>query len=670
MDNGFSAFVTLLSQNDNGIRQIPEDTLYASIAYYTHTLPVTHLPAFIRALITSPSLWNDRTWSHLIGTQAAVRQSFRLKLALLKKSVASSLIFGQDLASPLSQWVKALGEGLASGNTLGHLHASIAILSGVIGGLDDINQSASLVRLRHNMARLLTTTCAETLRFHVASARDQWGGEFAATASPYSRSLTVCLLARALPSVSNDYLPPLPLKHLIPLLQRELVACYQNGHYLDLAMSAERNLQGEATFRDLPAAQNALQQLHSSFIFSSAGALHQLLDRCTSVLIISEPALAWSFVSESAESFQNVAAAVEAAWLGSALSTVGQQSKIASNAAQPLALIWDTLKNLLFSCLISAQSHVNICAFHHHPSTFAVSRPIEVVSVTLRTLFHLSFISSHFGGSVADASGLPQQKRAFFGSLDILSTQPPACEALLSSLISLTQSTPPSLVRRSRSAFVLHCAEQLVPCVTDAFLQLSLVPFAQPFLTINTTRDTFESAHSVILAIFANNGSRERFAATSRDGRDKLSRTLAPLYLESLLQNLTDDGLSSDQLQLAFSSVVRSLCASGETELAWHCVDSFVQRLRAVRQAIPPRAKERERLERSLISSISATDTLLLPRLLHVVESEILAGGNMYPKEIAQQVLSGVGDAQKDIALGWWMRIREGIRHPAVHPTL
>lgn len=48
---------------------------------------------------------------------------------------------------------------------------------------------------------------------------------------------------------------------------------------------------------------------------------------------------------------------------------------------------------------------------------------------------HLSFVGSQFGGVAADGSGLAEQKRVLFGSLDILSSDLAACEFLLSSLL-------------------------------------------------------------------------------------------------------------------------------------------------------------------------------------------------------------------------------------------
>lgn len=180
---------------------------------------------------------------------------------------------------------------------------------------------------------------------------------------------------------------------------------------------------------------------------------------------------------------------------------------VAPDTLQLSHLVWDSLKTLLFSSLITAQSHVDICAYHAIPRRRLNSMvpPTVIATSILRTLYHLSFVGARFGGMAADAAGLPQQKRAFFGSLDILSTDSRASEVFLDELLEehgescvhesgkrtgriaqprpdlLAKSLPSQhMLRLSRSAFILACAEQLVPCLSEAFLDQKLMPFSQP----------------------------------------------------------------------------------------------------------------------------------------------------------------------------------------------
>lgn len=134
--------------------------------------------------------------------------------------------------------------------------------------------------------------------------------------------------------------------------------------------------------------------------------------------------------------------------------------------------------------------------------------------------------------------------------------------------------------------------------------------------------------------------------------------------------------MSSEQFQLAFGNLVRSLCASREDVLAWTCIGALVDALHASRAAVLTDGPEQERLERALISTISAVNLSLLNKLLSVVERElIIQKGTSYMRDIAEQILSHVGDEQKDVAVAWWLGVRDrflGVTEDAgvVRPSL
>lgn len=87
-------------------------------------------------------------------------------------------------------------------------------------------------------------------------------------------------------------------------------------------------------------------------------------------------------------------------------------------------------------------------------------------------------------------------------------------------------------------------------------------------------RETFESAHSVMLAVFAT----QKACATD----------LAPWYIELLLRSYPTL-MSASQLRLAFTTVVR--CASNSDDaLAWYCIMQLVDAIRA----LPPTASSSE----------------------------------------------------------------------------
>lgn len=105
---------------------------------------------------------------------------------------------------------------------------------------------------------------------------------------------------------------------------------------------------------------------------------------------------------------------------------------------------------------------------------------------------------------------------------------------------------------------------------------------------------------------------------------------------------------------------MRSLSASKEDALAWNCIDALLDALFASRAA---HGLEQERLERALISTISAVNLPLLSKLLSVVERELIKPkGSSYMRDIAEQILSHVSDESKDVAVAWWLDVRDRSR--------
>lgn len=179
MDSGFPAFVNLLSQPGDAISRLADETVHGAIAHYAQAIPTQNVSTFIRALVSSPSLWSNQPWAHLLGTQAALRQALRLKVTSIKQIAPRGFIFGPDLASPLRAWVDAVCEGLGfTGASLTHLHASISILSGLSLALDDVQKVVQLPNSRHRINTELSATCAKVIHFHASMADGTWGREF------------------------------------------------------------------------------------------------------------------------------------------------------------------------------------------------------------------------------------------------------------------------------------------------------------------------------------------------------------------------------------------------------------------------------------------------------------------------------------------------------------
>lgn len=155
-------------------------------------------------------------------------------------------------------------------------------------------------------------------------------------------------------------------------------------------------------------------------------------------------------------------------------------------------------------------------------------------------------------------------------------------------------------------------------------------------------------------------------------------------------QNSVQGRLSTPQLRLAYSALVRSACVSAYAfdgppdktySLAWYCVQLILDKLRDLtspahdvkgkgkaRDDVEDRSVERvHRLRLVLISMVSSLPLLLMSRVLEEIrimltaqpDSEESAGRR---KELVEalfsEFLEGVGDREKEAAIRWWYRHR------------
>ncbi|KAF9514564.1 hypothetical protein BS47DRAFT_1342867 [Hydnum rufescens UP504] len=406
-------------------------------------------------------------------------------------------------------------------------------------------------------------------------------------------------------------------------------------------------------------------------VFKSLAPICKLMSRSLMLLAELRSQAVWVLMGQVAKTLDGISIKVEHSWSSSALSMISDEDTLAATIRPTTQQLWNVFKTLLFSAVLIFQSIIDVIILQNSPHSTISSLPSSggLASEILGSLFHLSFISSKFGGLTAEGGGFTEQKRTFFAALDILSGDSSASEALLGSLVSNSDGSSEA-VRRSRAAFFLACAEQLIPVVGDHIIESSILPFAKTFLDDPSHRETFESAHSVLLAVFSNNGNRIRGSMHyGPDRRETLALRLTPFYLASLLNNSTEGRLSTEQLRLAFHSVVRSTSASGDDAAAWLCIGALLNALNLAKGQ-PNAAAQLHRLRLTLISLISAVNLPLLGRLFIEVDKEIMASEESQEKqesnmqgelieEVHNEVMSRVGDAQKQVSLEWWLNLRE-----------
>jgi hypothetical protein len=99
------------------------------------------------------------------------------------------------------------------------------------------------------------------------------------------------------------------------------------------------------------------------------------------------------------------------------------------------------------------------------------------------------------------------------------------------------------------------------------------------------------------------------------------------------------------------------------------CIDALLNALNLAKEQANV-AAQLHRLRLTLISLISAVNLPLLGRLFIEVDKEITASEESQEKEgsslrgelieeVHNEVMSQVGDAQKQVSLEWWLNLRE-----------
>jgi len=198
-------------------------------------------------------------------------------------------------------------------------------------------------------------------------------------------------------------------------------------------------------------------------------------------------------------------------------------------------------------------------------------------------------------------------------------------------------------------------------------------------------RETYESSHSVILAVFASHARAQTDSTTVKGkgvSRPTFVEKIVPFYVQCLLevrlvtqhayimgtekalraQNSVDGKLTTSQLRLAFSALTSSASASTPA-MGKFCLSSLLSILSSL--STKDDAQRRHRLRLVLASTLSALPLEVLPDALAAVENEIRDSKNEEQIELAREVFKeiaeNVGDREKEHCLCWWEEQREAL---------
>ncbi|PWY99411.1 hypothetical protein BCV70DRAFT_118434 [Testicularia cyperi] len=440
------------------------------------------------------------------------------------------------------------------------------------------------------------------------------------------RDVPLYLAAQLAPFVPEKKIQALDPVQLASATSDAILSLFEGPSQTSMLESLGHDLgkdkDGKITLDAHGATLHTVRGISGSTLFPLLGPLSKLLSRALAKAVTSlSPDDVSSLVLGTAGSsglehetfpvlvrMSRLASALENEWLQSSLAGVSDDD-IAEASKKETAQLWATFKTLLFSFTMVFDSMmdalVDMCPSptltippprvgetaslvdsslteRKWPmaSTSNLPRPyLTIVQTILTTFAHLYWITSTFG-----SDGFDVYRKVFYSALDVLGRDGEACIELLEQVRPdqiVTENAgadrlESNVARRSTTTYFLNVAEQLVSVVPDEVVEQMILSTARPYLEDTRYQETFESAHSVVLAIYS--------------AKKRCMVELAPFYVDLLLSSFPER-LSSTQLEYAFTTVVSAL-SDQDDSVAWWVVDRLGEEVERERFSQPtPQAR-------------------------------------------------------------------------------
>jgi len=680
-DRGYFALLSHLYHPDITLT-LP--IVQASIAHYLSHLP--RPPTSLSASIISSPLFQPFSYAKLEALCTAHRHAVQSKVKLLQEDKGG--VFSRGLHSRLREWTKGVLEGFRGG----HAVLKLVCCGGLLLGLEDLEGELHLGNggERGLVEEEIVLALAEVLdTYSYVPYSTDWAKDFKSESEDGEEPLALSLLlaSRFAPLISTARLETLPLPVFSDLLTSTIESAFQGGKYLAHASSSCSSSQGASlAFEASSPFAATIRALSSAKYILSMATLSMFSARLLSVLAESRPSYGWPAMAQALTRLQRTAGAVEADWVSSSLASISNEEDVAPDSRELVTQTWNLLKTQLFTTIMLCQAILSTVVFVPHPGTeptTSTSSPQSLATAVLRTLFHLSFVIHQFGGVTASSGGgFPELKRVFYMALDVLASDPGESERFVADFC---QSKPanahvPAFVKNVKTAYVLACIEQLIPILSDECVRKDVFELCLPLLSDATHRETYESAHSVMLAVFAAYAQKTVQHTPARAGAESSGfiSQIIPFYTECLLQNSSDGKLNTAQLCLAYAAVVRSATALGQKSitpsvgradgevLACFCVEKLLGTIREVGGPNGPPNEHLHRLHFTLVATVSSVSLALLPRVLDeckavissLSESSVATRRSELTQTLFREISENVGDAEKESCMRWWYENR------------
>ncbi|KAH9927056.1 hypothetical protein B0H21DRAFT_826484 [Amylocystis lapponica] len=689
-------YVYLLTHLHRPTTTLPLSTVQASISHYLAHLQPS--PTSLSATLVSSPLFRPFSHAKLDALSTALRHALHIRVKLFKGEDAS--IFVRGLGARTADWVRAVLEGVRGG----HPVTRLVCAGGLLLGLEDLEEElhARERRIRREVEEEIILALAEVIDLYACKQSSAgWEKDFEGVSQNDEEPLSLALVLSSVfvPLVSTPRLQALPLPILADLLASTIESAFHNGAFLsELPGPFEREGHDKVTFSPKPYAQD-VQALISSHSLTSMASLARFCAQVLSVLAESRPLRGWPVMAHGMWRLESLAQKIEVQWVKSPLASISDDSAIAPDARELTTTLWAIFKTLLFTSIMISQAVLSSVVFIPHPSTTLPSTeiltPYSLAVTVLRTLFHLAFVIHQFGGVTSTSEGgFVELRRAFYMALDVLSASPHESEQFVADLCDSFKSeellgAPSSFVYTKR-AYALACIEQLVPVLSDGRTRTDVFELCVPHLSDPSHRETYESAHSVMLAVFASHAHRTGVDGQRVEpGAPAFAEVLVPFYSQCLLENSGDDRLSTAQLRLAYAALVRSASALGQKRtahggshppgdtVAWFCVEKLLDAIRRASKERPATESQLHRLHLTLLATLPGLSLSLLPWVLDEVKTAVVgarrvsstSGDASQDEErrielvqaLFKELAENVGDGEKEFVMRWWYDNREVI---------
>ncbi|OSD07371.1 hypothetical protein PYCCODRAFT_1430626 [Trametes coccinea BRFM310] len=714
------------------------DTLQASIAHYLARppVPVPGTPTSLVAATLASPIFRKLTYAKLAALALAFRHAFHLRVGFLdEKSTARPGRLSAAQISKLARWT----EHIRAGFTGSHAIVRLASASGLLLGMEDWESDLQFKKKQGRVA----AEVEEEVVIALAEILDEYAKEGSGWEKDFKRTfgtgdeeeplaLAILLASQCAQCIAQERLRALPLSTVIDVLMTTIDRSFYSGAFLTGAfLSIVANAEGKLHIAPTSSLAQTIRSVTDSPYIASMSFLARFAARSLTVLVESRRTVGWDVISRTLTRLEYVTSAVASDWEKCSLACVTEDGDLADNETRQVATAtWSVLKTLLFTTLMISQSILSAVAFvpssresgsGSQPGSSTYSSPHMIALKVLSVLSHLSFVMPQFGGVASTAEGgLPELKRAFYMALDVLSSDQEASERFVEELTRGCGASEkgkgvdnlPRPLLNARKAFALACVEQLVPILSEETIQTRVYPLCYPHLWDPSYRETYESAHSTMLAVFAAYAKSHPSSASRQASQNdpSFAERLVPMYARCLVENASDGLLSTTQLCMAYAALVRGASAfrGGAREaqpdpdrdgtvhgdaMAWFCIETLLEAIHAAHRSPP--SEHLHRLHLALVATVPSVSLALLPRLLDEVKETVLAYGDPSSvsdagsperadsaragemrEELVQAlfkaILHDVGDAEKEYVMGWWDEHAGSLagqprRHSTVH---